>query len=211
MCYSALVRQNLSWLAKRYGAHIAWEMFEALFRKRLDDSNIQISRALDVEVLKMTDAPSSGSRQLITEYRAQQASKWEQELFTQRKRKADAERKLQVKVTMKSQEDVRIAGNKIGSLTGKLTGLRSEEIKPSDMRIFPKRHFAPVVTHSSNGSMIRPMRYLCRLPSMPAASDDKYPGVYNAFGTLLTVRKRKIPIGRPLAVPNAFLARLPLG
>ena len=30
MCFSAMVRQDLQWLAKRYGAEIAWEMLGLL-------------------------------------------------------------------------------------------------------------------------------------------------------------------------------------
>jgi hypothetical protein len=55
MCYSALVRQNLTWLAKRYGAEVAWDLFQELFRRRVDDDGVQFSRALDVHVMQMTD------------------------------------------------------------------------------------------------------------------------------------------------------------
>ncbi|CAN7617618.1 hypothetical protein LJR260_004403 [Variovorax paradoxus] len=46
---------------------------------------------------------------LIDAFNAEQATKPEQDLFTQRKRLADAERKLQVKTAKKATEDVRIA------------------------------------------------------------------------------------------------------
>lgn len=146
MCYSALVRQDLQWLAKRYGAEIAWEMFEELYRKRLDDNDIQFARALDVQVLKMSSDAARKSQTYIEQYRTQQARTWEQELFRQRKRLVDAQRKLQTKETKAARNDERIAMDKIEMLTSKLSGLRSEQLSASDSRIFPKKYFVPIVT-----------------------------------------------------------------
>ena len=47
MCYSALVRQDIHQLARRYGAEIAYEMFAELFRRRLDGDDIKATRALE--------------------------------------------------------------------------------------------------------------------------------------------------------------------
>jgi hypothetical protein len=105
----ALVRQDLQWLAKRYGAEIAREMFEELYLKRLDDNGIQFPRALDVYVLKMQSAAAQKCQSYIEEYRTKQARIWEQELFKQRKRLVDAQRKLQTKETKAARNDERIA------------------------------------------------------------------------------------------------------
>jgi putative SOS response-associated peptidase YedK len=180
MCYSALVRQNLAWLAKRYGAEIAWELFQELFRRRIDDSDIQFSRALDVHVLQMSDERARASQAHIEQYRANQARIWEQELFKQRKRLVDAQRKLQVKQTRAARNDERIATDKIALLTDKLIGLRSEQSLPDDPRIFPKKYFVPVITSDGDRRVIRPMRYLCRLPGKPPSFDEQFAGCYNA-------------------------------
>ena len=181
MCYSALVRQNLAWLARRYGAEIAWELFQELFRKRLDDDGIQLCRSLDVHVLQMTDARAQESQACIEEYRARQGRSWEQELFKQRKRLADAQRKLQLKETKTARNEVRIATDKIATLTARITTLHSERINPEDdMRIFPKKYYVPVVTNDGDRLVIRPMRYLCRPPGKPAGFDERFPGCYNA-------------------------------
>jgi putative SOS response-associated peptidase YedK len=180
MCYSALVRQNLAWLAKKYGAEIAWEFFEELYRKRLDDRDIKLSRALDVHVLQMTGERARPSQNYIHTYRAQQAQTWEQALFKERRRLADAQRKLKVKETKASRNNERIATNKIEQLTNKLTTLRSEQITGNDARIFPKSYFAPVITNEGGRLLIRPMRYLCRLPGKPASFDERFEGCYNA-------------------------------
>jgi len=179
MCYSALVRHDLQWLAKRYGAAIAWEMFEALFRKRLDDDGIQFSRALDVHILRMQDEQARPSHALIEQYRASQARGWEQELFKQRKRLVDAQRKLQVRETKAARNDERIATEKIATLSSKLTSLRSDHIDSDDMRIFPRK-YAPVITEEGGRLLIRPMRYLCRLPGKPSNFDQRFDGTYNA-------------------------------
>ena len=180
MCYSALVRQNIAWLAKRYGAEIAWEVFQDLFRRRIDDSDIQFSRALDVHVMQMTDPVARQSQVYIEQHRTNQSRAWEQELFKQRKRLADAQRKLQVKETKAARNDERIATEKVGVLTGKLTSLRSEQLQQDDTRIFPKKYFVPVVVSDGDRLVIRPMRYLCRLPGYPASFDQRFEGCYNA-------------------------------
>ncbi len=180
MCYSALVRQNIAWLAKRYGAEIAWEIFQDLFRRRIEDSDIQFSRALDVHVMQMTDPAAHQSQVYIEQYRTSQARTWEQELFKQRKRLVDAQRKLQVKETKAARNDERIATDKIGVLTGKLTTLRSEQLQQDDTRIFPKKYFVPVVVNDGDRRVVRPMRYLCRLPGYPASFDQRFEGCYNA-------------------------------
>src|ERR1700732_1789714 len=112
MCYSALVRQNLAWLARHYGAEVAWELFQELFHQRLDDPDIQVARSLDVHVLQMADAQARPSQDYIEQYRTQQARACEQELFKQRKRLVDAQRKLQLKETKAARNDERIATDK---------------------------------------------------------------------------------------------------
>ena len=180
MCYSALVRQNLTWLAKRYGAEIAWELFQELFRRRVDDDGIQLSRALDVHVMQMSDEKARLSQEYIERYRERQARTWEQELFKQRKRLVDAQRKLQIKETRSARNDERAAAERMGTLTGKLSRLHSEHLGEDDTRIFPKKYYVPVVANDGDRLLIRPMRYLCRLPGKPASYDDLYKGCYNA-------------------------------
>jgi putative SOS response-associated peptidase YedK len=180
MCYSALVRQNLAWLARHYGAEVAWELFQELFHQRLDDPDIQFARSLDVHVLQMADAQARPSQDYIEQYRTQQARVWEHELFKQRKRLVDAQRKLQLKETKAARNDERIATDKIAALTEKLTTLRSAQVRPDDSRIFPKRYYVPVVTNDGDRLLIRPMRYQCRLPGKPANFDERYEGTYNA-------------------------------
>jgi len=180
MCYSALVRQNLLWLARHYGAEVAWEMFEELYRRRIGDSDIQLARSLDVHVLQVDDERARRSQAYIEQYRVKRSHVWEQELFKQRKRLADAQRKLQAKETKSARNEERIATDKIAALVGKLSSLRSEQLGPDDSRIFPKKYFVPLIVSEGGRLLIRPMRYLCRLPGKPSNYDDRFDGTYNA-------------------------------
>lgn len=179
MCYSALARQDFHVLARRYGAQIALDMFADLFRRRRDSEDIKLSRALE----RNFDNPSSPlERQIkadIEAYRAQQVSKWERDLFTQKKRLADAERSLQAKETKKAREDVRIASNKIQTYVDRLADLRRTEPKEDDSRIFPMT-YTPMIAAIDGRLQIVPMRYTCRLAGKPANYDARYPGAYNA-------------------------------
>jgi putative SOS response-associated peptidase YedK len=179
MCYSALVRQDLQWLTKRYGAEIAWEIFEELFLRRLDDPDVKLCRALDVFVMRMEDERALKSQTYIEQYRVQQAHAWEQELFEQRTRLTTAQRKLAKKETKEARKNERIATDKIATLSTKLTTLRSDGVDTRDTRIF-RMTYAPVIVGEGERRMIRPMRYLCRLPGTPPGFDEKYPGIYNA-------------------------------
>ena len=109
MCYSALVRQDFHAMARRYGVEVALDMFADLFRRRREGEDIELSRAL----ARNFDHPSTPIEQRIKAdidaYQGQQVSKWEKDLFAQKKRLADAERTLQVKETKKAREDIRIA------------------------------------------------------------------------------------------------------
>ena len=55
---------------------------------------------------------------------------WEQELFKQRKRLADAQRKLLTKETKSTRNDERVSTQKIQAPTAKLISLRSANTHP---------------------------------------------------------------------------------
>jgi hypothetical protein len=94
---------------------------------------------------------------------------------------------MQAKTTKAALESKRIAGDKIEWALGKLSDLRRSELTEEDSRIFPG-HYAPVMVMENGRRVIKPMHYQCRLAGKPASYDAKFPGTYNALGTLLTVR-----------------------
>ena len=94
--------------------------------------------------------------------------------------------KWTTKPTKAATESKRIATDKIEWGMGKLSDLRPTELKDRDSRIFPG-HYAPVMVMENSRRVIKPMRYQCRPAGKPAFYDTKYPGTYNASGTLLTI------------------------
>jgi len=179
MCYSARVRQSLNDLIRKFGATVDWEGFELLFRRRLEDGTIKISRALEDNFVEPANAVAARTREHILAFRQSQAGAWERDLFKQKKRLADATRSLQTKETKKAREDVRIATDKIENYLERLSDLKRDESRPNDSRIFPML-FAPVIVNDGGRRLIRPMRYTCRLAGKPAFYDRKFPGTYNA-------------------------------
>lgn len=103
----------------------------------------------------------------------------EQELFVQRTRVVEAERKLQTKTTKRAQDDVRIGTKKVEAAKARIAGLKRTEWKPADSRVFPGV-YAPVMVMEGGRRVLKPMRYQCRPAGKPAFYDTKYPGTYNA-------------------------------
>lgn len=161
------------------GAEMDLPQFIQIFGDRAAGAKVTIPRAVE----RWFDAPSNdGERQvkaLIDQYRAQEVSKLEAELFALRKRKADAERKLALKETKAARESLRIAGDKESKAKGRLDRLKDGKIRDSDARIFPF-NYAPVVINDGGRNVVRLARYHCRLAGKPEAVDKDYPGLYNA-------------------------------
>jgi putative SOS response-associated peptidase YedK len=166
---------------RTFGANVSLGEFVDLFFRRQSDPEARIIIPKSVEVA-FDDPQTEGERQAkqaIESFRAQQASKFEQELFRQRTRLADAERTLATKTTKAATESKRIATEKGEWLRGKLAGLRNSELTEDDLRIFPG-HYAPVMVWENGRRVVKPMRYQCRPPGKPPHWDAKYPGTYNA-------------------------------
>lgn len=181
MCYSARILADYRRYVRMFGATASLREFVELFLRRQNDPEARILIPKGVEAA--FDDPHGDderrAKQAIDAYRAQQATRFEQELFKQRRRLADAERTLAVKPTKAATENKRIATEKVQWLLGKLAGLRSAELTEDDLRIFPG-HYAPVMVWEHGRRVVKPMRYQCRPPGKPAHWDAKYPGTYNA-------------------------------
>lgn len=186
MCCSARVRQSLNVLIRKFGATVDWEGFELLFRRRLEDGTIKIARALEDNFIEPANPIAEQTKAHIDAFRRSQVTTWEQDVFKQKKRLADATRSLQSKETKKAREDVRIATGKLENCLERLSDLKRTDSRSNNSRIFPMV-YAPVIVDVEGRRMIRPMRYTCRLAGKPAFYDKKFPGTYNAFGAFLTV------------------------
>jgi putative SOS response-associated peptidase YedK len=181
MCYSARILADYRRYVRAFGAHASLREFVELFVRRQNDPEAKVIVPKSVEVA--FDAPQSDderqAKQAIDAFRAQQATRFEQELFKQRARIADADRKLATRATKAAAESKRIATEKCEWLLGKLAALRSPDLTEDDLRIFPG-HYAPVMVWENGQRVVKPMRYQCRPPGKPAHWDAKYPGTYNA-------------------------------
>jgi putative SOS response-associated peptidase YedK len=179
MCYSAQVIQMARKLSRQLGIRLDYNEVEKLFFRRLDDSSINISRGFEANFDDPTTDQEVRIKGAIDEHRSRLASKMEKDLFTQKTRLVNAERSLKEKETKKAREDIRIAGNKIESLSVKLTDLRSTTPSERDNRIFPLV-YAGVIIKEDGQNLLTPMRYHCRPAGKPAFYDRKFPGLYNA-------------------------------
>lgn len=179
MCYSAMVSHQYRAYVRETGAQLDLDQFHDIFWNVAQGERIAIPRAIE----RWFDEPSNPGEQkihdLIAVQRKEQAAKWEQELFAQRKRLVEAERKLAEKETKAAAESKRIAGNKVDQLTKKLKRLSDPKALASDGRIFPM-HYAPIVIEESGKRWVRLARYHCRLAGKRESVDSQFPGLYNA-------------------------------
>lgn len=179
MCYSAQIWADYRKYTRLYDSKLDIETFVELFWSRLDNDKIKVPKALEAAFEGANGEEEQRIKRLIEQYKVQQASKLEQELFKQRKRLADAERALQTKPTKAALEARRIATAKVQWALGKLADLRRNDLTDADSRIYPA-YYAPVMIVEHGQRVIKPMRYQCRPAGKPAFYDTKYPGTYNA-------------------------------
>lgn len=181
MCYSAKVEQHLRSLAKRFGGQVDWVGFEEIFRRRRKDRKIKIARALENNFSNPQTDVERHIQQDIEAYRIEMAKTWEEELFAQKARLADAQRALKVKETVGARKEESIATNKIEDFKRRLSNLHRSEPDDDDDRIWSD-YFVPVIVRDEDRLIIRPMRYGCRMNSKP----EGYPEPYNARRDRLT-------------------------
>ena len=179
MCYSSQIAAAYQQYLKLTGATIDLDQFREVYGFRHADASIRIPRVVDRWFNTPKNATERAIKELIDQYQAEAIVKLEGEVFAQRKRLADAERKLQTKPTKAATESKRIAGDKIEAALTRLTRLKATQPHPSDARIFPM-HFAPIVVQDGTRRVLRLARYHCRQAGKPASIDRKFPGLYNA-------------------------------
>src|SRR5690606_36470885 len=98
---------------RAFGADIDIATFARLYFERSQGSGAKIPKGIDLAFQSPASDAERQIKDLIEAWDAGTASRLEQELFKQKKRLADAERKLQTMTTKKALEDQRIATAKI--------------------------------------------------------------------------------------------------
>lgn len=199
MCYSAMVKQNAKKLGLKYDARVQTEMYMNLVLKRLGGEKIAMNLAMDEQFLKNpATTEEKAIAKKITEWHQRRVTECEQVLFSQKKRLADAERKLKDKETKKALEDKRIATNKIKFAMRNIE--KHSKMKPlseSDRRIFPFQYMSMLYVDDKGKKAVMPFRYLLRPANKDEAFDRKFSGCYNArFDSLDSVPWWKNALGK---------------
>ena len=181
MCYSGQIRAEFKKFTRQFGAVMSIKDYVKTFwtRAHAPGARVLIPKAIELDVLGSDDPGLDEAKQAIREFNAAEATRLEQEVFKQRARLAEAERKLASKPTKAAQESQRIASSKTTWAIGKLADLRRTEPLERDSRIFPG-WYAPVLVMEDGQLVVKPMRYQCRPAGKPAFYDTKFPGTYNA-------------------------------
>lgn len=136
----------------------------------------RVPRALERDILQ--HGPPDVA-EMIRYWDELETTSLEQEIFAQRKRVVEAERKLQVKATKKAEDDVRIGRDKVSRALARLDDLRRKDPEDRDFRIYPGS-YVPVIVSEGGKRVVKLMRYQCRPAGKPANYDSRYPGTYNA-------------------------------
>jgi putative SOS response-associated peptidase YedK len=179
VCFSARVRQNLKQLSRRYDAEVDWDAFEELYRRRAEGEDIKASRDLQRNFQHPETDVERRTAAYITEYLQAKRSEWENAVFAQKRRVAVAEESLAKRETKKAREDIRTGTKKAQEFLERLADLRRTEPNNEDACIFPLS-YAPVLIAEEGRTVIKPMRYTCRLAGKPADVEKRFPGIYNA-------------------------------
>jgi putative SOS response-associated peptidase YedK len=179
MCYSARVRQNLKHLSRRYEAEVDWAAFEDLYRRRAEGEDIKMSRDLQRNFQNPETDVERRTAGYIAQFLKEKRTEWENGVFAQKRRVAEAEESLAKRETKKAREDIRIGTKKAQEFLDRLADLRRTEPNNEDARIFPLS-YAPVLISEEDHRVITPMRYTCRLAGKPADVEKRFPGIYNA-------------------------------
>ena len=179
MCYSALVNQKLKSLSITYQARVQIDLFEELFKSRLEGSGAKISRALEHDFLSGTKTMQEKRiATSIRDFRKSELEKLSSDLVAQKKRLSVSEKTLLTKVTKKAQKNQRIATDKIEAIQRRIERLTSNELNESDSRIYPGQ-YAPLITQLNSEKVIAPFRYLLRPKGQTPEFDRRYNGAYN--------------------------------
>jgi putative SOS response-associated peptidase YedK len=179
MCYSAKVTQSLKDYLRIAGASADMAQIEQIVQERLTNKAIRFPRGFERNFDNPNSAEEQRIRTLLDQHRAAATTKFEQEVFAQKKRLADAQRKLKLKETRTARNEERIATTKIETAIEKLSLLKGTQWHEDDERIFPMS-YGPIVVEVDGRRLVRLARYHLRQPGKLASIDRQFPGLYNA-------------------------------
>jgi putative SOS response-associated peptidase YedK len=179
MCYSAKVEQSIRDLARHFAATLDYSEVERLMMERLAGRPIRLARGFEWNFSNPRSAEERRIHELDADYRSKKSAELEQEVFKQKKRLGDAERKLKVKETKAALNEQRIATSRIEASLERIALLTGTQPHEDDHRIFPMT-YAPIILEREGRNVITLARYHLRQKGKPAFTDQKFPGLYNA-------------------------------
>ncbi|RKE38928.1 SOS response associated peptidase (SRAP) [Paraburkholderia sp. BL23I1N1] len=178
MCYSAQIEADYRKYVKMFGAAMSLREFAELYWEH-GGRELKAPMAMEAAFSDPQTDDEHRIQALIAENNALRATKFEQELFKQRARLADAERILETKTTKAATESRRIALDKIDAAARRLADLKRTTLKDADSQIYPG-WYAPVMIVQDGRRVVVPMRYRCRLPGWTEQMEREKPGTFNA-------------------------------
>jgi putative SOS response-associated peptidase YedK len=181
MCYSSRIEADYRRYLRDTGARVSLNDFRLFFWERSQGRKVKVPRALEDAFLAGRSDVEAEIAGLVRAHREAEALKLQQDLFAQRARLAEAERKLAVKHTRTAAESKRIALGKIENYVKALRG----EVADGGSRIYPFT-YAPVVIVKDGERIVVPMRYHLRPAGAPPSFDKEFDGCYNARRNNLT-------------------------
>lgn len=182
MCYSAQIERDWNKYVRIVGPGAALNLGDFIKKywwRQHEFPSMKIPKAVDAWFARGGNSDQAKIADMIEMFNEGEIANLEQELFKQKKRRADAERSLQTKQTKKALADQRIASSKIERILVKLGDIKRTDFKPRDARMFPG-WYVPVIVSENGKPAIKLMRYQCRPHGKPKFYDTKYPGTYNA-------------------------------
>jgi putative SOS response-associated peptidase YedK len=179
MCYSAQVAQDIKTLMRAFFAFADYDQMEQVFLERLTNKGIRILRGFETNFSEPRSTAERRIKDLIDQYRATKITELEQEAFRQKKRLADAERKLKLKETRAALEERRISTARIEASLERLSLLKGTQPHEDDDRVFPMS-YAPIIVNRGGQNTVVLARYHLRQKGRRVSVDRKFPGLYNA-------------------------------
>lgn len=179
MCYSAQCWADYRRYVREFGAYLHIREFAKLFGYK-PVRRSRTPKALDLTFAQGETPEEREIWEMIEARQRENVRAWQEEMFKQKRRQADAERALAAgKMTKKIETDLRVAPSKIKQLTRWLNDADRTELRPEDSRFFAG-DFVPVMIWEEGRRVIKPMRFQCRLQGWTAEIERRYPGTYNA-------------------------------
>lgn len=143
MCYSAMIKSEYARYLRVTGAQIDLRQFMDIFGWDVLGKRLEVPRAVELWFDNPSNEDEARLRALIAARRAKLEAELQVELFSQKRRLADAERKLTTRETKAALNDRRIATNNIDRYVKKLGRIADPKLCDGDARFF-QHHQVPI-------------------------------------------------------------------